>query len=127
MIFNTYLQIIEIIGWLGQNFTSVSDTGRSIWAMQMLWSRTVLTNFVKRLGKAILLPLRRLAFRCKFSKLYYWSEGKLDSLCSVYVLPFWYYRRLYHACMWLAAIRPFQRVADRAIHTIPYHVRFEMA
>jgi hypothetical protein len=127
MIFNIYLQIIEIIGWLGQNLTSVSDFGRSIWTMQMLRIRSVLTNLVKRLSKAILLPVRRLAYRYKFTKLYYWSESKLDSLRAVYVLPFWYYRRLYHACMWLVAIRPFQRVADRAIHTIPYQVRFEVA
>jgi hypothetical protein len=127
MIFNIYLQIIETIGWWRQNLTSVSDTRLLIWAMQMLWSQSILTNLAKRLSKAILMPVRRLAYRCKFTKLYYWSEIKLDSLRAVYVMPFWYYRRLYHACMWLVAIRPFQRLADRAIHTIPYPVRFAVA
>lgn len=127
MIFNIYLEIIEIIRWWRQILKSNSESVRLIWAMQVLWSHSILMNLAKRLSKAFLLGIRRLSYRHKFTKLYYWSESKLDNLRAVYVMPFWYYRRLYHTCMWLVAIRPFQRVADKAIHTIPYHVRFEVA
>ena len=127
MIYNIYLEIIGIIGFWRQILASGTDLGNSICGAQLLWGRSKLTNLAKRLSKAALLPLRRIAYRWKFTQLYYWSERKLDDLRAVDVMPFWYYRRLYRTCMWLVAIRQFQRIADRAIHTIPYHVRFEVA
>ena len=82
---------------------------------------------MKRLKKAVLLPVRNLAYRRKYLRLFYWSERKLLDLQAVCVMPQWYYRGLYHTCLWLVAFNPFRRLADRAIHTIPYHVRFQMA
>lgn len=82
---------------------------------------------MKRVKKAVLLPVRNIAYRWKSNRLYYWTESKLFELQAVYVLPIWYYRRLYHICMFLAEFKKFRHLADRAIHTIPYHVRFEVA
>lgn len=82
---------------------------------------------MKRLQKAILLPVRNLAYRRKYLRLFYWTERRLYDLRAVCVMPQWYYHGLYHACLWLVAFTPCRRLADRAIHTIPYHVRFQMA
>jgi hypothetical protein len=82
---------------------------------------------VKRLKKALLIPIRKMACQQKRLRLYYWADMKLDELRTVSVMPKWYYRRLYHACVWLVAFRKFQPMANRAIHTIPLHVRFELA
>lgn len=82
---------------------------------------------MKRLKKAILLPLRYVAYRLNRLRLYYWSDQELYDLRTVYVMPELYYRWLFHACMRMAATRPFRRLANRAIHTIPYHVRFRVA
>ena len=82
---------------------------------------------MKRIKKAILLPIRSLAYRSNRLRLYYWSEIRLYELRTVCVMPRWYYHWLYHTCLWLVEIRKFQRLADRVIHTIPYRVRFEMA
>ncbi len=82
---------------------------------------------MKRMKKAVLLPVRSMAYQWKRMKLCYWSEKKLYELRAVCVMPRWYYRWLYHACIRLVAFRQCRRLADRAIHTIPYHVRFEVA
>ena len=82
---------------------------------------------MKRLKKAILLPVSKIAYRWSCLRLYYWADEELYQLRTVYVMPDFYYRRLYHACMWLAEFNRFRGLADRAIHTIPYHVRFKVA
>lgn len=82
---------------------------------------------MKRLKKAILLPLRYSAHRWNRLRTYYWADNKLHELRSVYVMPTFYYRWLYQTSMRLAETRRFKRLADRAIHTIPYHVRFYVA
>jgi hypothetical protein len=82
---------------------------------------------MQRLHKAVLLQLRNLAYQWKLLRLYYWADMKVYELRTVCVLPNWYYRRLYHACVWLIGLRKFQRLANRAIHSIPFHVRFELA
>jgi len=82
---------------------------------------------MKRMKKAVLLPVRNMAYHWNRLRLYYWADRKLYELRAVCVMPSWYYHWLYHACVWLVAFRKFQRLADRAIHTIPYHVRFEVA
>jgi hypothetical protein len=82
---------------------------------------------MKRMKKAYLIALRKLAYDCKRMSLYYWVEEELDSLRTVCILPMWYYRCLYQVCVWMVEIREFRQIADRMIHTIPYHVRFELA
>jgi len=82
---------------------------------------------MKRLIKAMLLPLRYTAYRCNRLRTYYWADNKLHELRSVHVMPEFYYRWLYQTCMRLAETRKFRRLAERAIHTIPYHVRFHVA
>lgn len=82
---------------------------------------------MNRVKKAALLPVRKVAYQCRYLRLYYWAERHLYDLRAVCVMPGWYYRWLYHACLWLVAFESFRRLADRAIHTIPYGIRFEMA
>lgn len=82
---------------------------------------------MKRMKKAMLLPVRSIALCGKHQRLYYWAENELFELRAVSVMPGWYYRWLYHACLWLVAFNNFRRLADRVIHTIPYQVRFELA
>lgn len=82
---------------------------------------------MKRLKKALLLPVRTLAYRCNNLRLYYWADARLFDLRAVNVMPSLYYRLLYHLSMSLMQNRKFRRLADRAIHTIPYSVRFNMA
>lgn len=82
---------------------------------------------MKRMKKAVLLPVRSMAYQLKRMKLYYWSEKKLYELRVVCVMPRCYYRWLYHICIRLVAFKKCRRLADRTIHTIPYHVRFEVA
>ena len=82
---------------------------------------------MKRLIKAILLPVRHVAYRWNRLRLYYWADEKLFKLKTVTVMPEIYYRWLYRTSMRLAEKRNFRHLADRAIHTIPYHVRFHVA
>jgi len=82
---------------------------------------------MKRLKKAILLPVRNMAYRWNRLRTYYWADEKLNELRTVHVMPNLYYRWLYQGCMWLAETGKFRRLADRAIHTIPYHIRFYVA
>lgn len=82
---------------------------------------------MKRVKKAILLPVRKMAYRWNRLRLYYWSERELYELRTVNVMPGYYYRWLYHTCMWLVEFRKFQRLANWTIHTIPYHIRFASA
>ena len=82
---------------------------------------------MKRLKKAILLPVRTMAYRWNRLHTYYWADKKLHELRTIYVMPKFYYRWLYRTCLWLAENKKFRRLADRAIHTIPYHVRFHVA
>lgn len=82
---------------------------------------------MNRLKKVALLPVKRLSYRMRFLPLYYWSEGKLADLRAVYVMPNFYYRWLYRVCMRMVDARRFSRLADMAIHTIPYHIRFEVS
>lgn len=82
---------------------------------------------MKRLTKAILLPVRSMARRWNRPRLYYWSESKLFELRAVKVMPQFYYRWLYQLSMNLLPIRRLRPLADRLIHTIPYDIRFHMA
>ncbi len=82
---------------------------------------------MKRLKKAVLLPIRHMAHRWRRLSLYYWAERQLFDLQAVWVMPIWYYRWLFHTCMWMVDFKICQRVVNRAIHTIPYPVRFEAA
>jgi len=77
-----------------------------------------------RIKKIVLLPLKRISYRMRFIRLYYWCEKALYPLQTVIVLPKFYYRWLYRLCIWMVASRRFQRLAYRAIHTIPLHIRF---
>lgn len=82
---------------------------------------------MKRLLKAILLPVRHLAYRWNRLRLYYWADNRLFELRAVNVMPLFYYRWLFNVSMRLTKSQRFRRLADRAIHTIPYHVRFNVA
>jgi hypothetical protein len=82
---------------------------------------------MRRVKKAFLLPLRSVARHANHLELYYWSELKLYELRTLGVMPRWYYRWLYNTCLWLVEFRRFRRLADRAIHTIPLNIRFEVA
>ena len=82
---------------------------------------------MKRLKKATLLLIRHLAYRWNGLLLYYWADLNLNELRAVHVMPQFYYRWLYRFCMWLVAHSNCRRLADRVIHTIPYHVRFHVA
>lgn len=82
---------------------------------------------MKRLKKAALLLIRHVAYRWNRLLLYYWADLNLYELRAVDVMPQFYYRWLYRFCMWLVGHSYFQRLAVRAIHTIPYHVRFHVA
>ena len=82
---------------------------------------------MKRIKKAILLPVRKIAYRWNRLRLYYWAEMKLYELRTVYVMPGQYYRWLYHFCMRLVGFKRCRRLANWTIHTIPYHIRFSLA
>ncbi len=95
----------------------------------MLLTLGYLSNLssVRRMKKAVLLPVRSMAYRWNRLKTYYWADEELYELHKVCVMPMFYYRWLYRVCMWLVGHDTFRRLADRAIHTIPYHVRFNLA
>ncbi len=82
---------------------------------------------MKRLKKAMLLPVRDFAIRWNRLRLYYWADAKLFELSTVNVMPSFYYRLLYQLSMSLIKFKKLRRLADRAIHTIPYNVRFNVA
>ena len=82
---------------------------------------------MKRLKKAILLPVRNVAYRWEKLRLYYWADEKLFELRSVNVMPSLYYRLLYQFSMSLVRSNKFRRLADWAIHTIPFSARFNVA
>lgn len=82
---------------------------------------------MNRLKKAALLQVKRISYHLKLIRLYYWCEEGLYPLRAVVIMPRFYYRWLYRFCVWMVELRKFRRLADMAIHTIPYHIRFEMA
>ena len=82
---------------------------------------------MRRIRKAILLPVRNFAYRWNRLKLYYWTEHALFELRQVYIMPDFYYRWLFHVSMRLVNVDRFQRFANKVIHTIPYHIRFHVA
>lgn len=82
---------------------------------------------MNRLKKVALIPVKRVSYRMRFLRLYYWSENTLYPLRAVDVLPKCYYRWLYGLCIWMVEFRKLRRLANRTIHTIPYHIRFEVA
>lgn len=82
---------------------------------------------MKPMKKAFFLLIRVTMHYCKWLRLYYWSEFNLHELRGTYVMPRAYYHWLYHTCMWLIRFKRFHRIADRAIHTIPYCIRFHEA
>lgn len=82
---------------------------------------------MNRLKKIALLPVRRISYYMRLTRPYYWSEQGLYPLRAVYIMPKLYYRCLYRLCVWLVDFKKFRRLADKAIHTIPYHIRFEVA
>lgn len=82
---------------------------------------------MKRLKKIILLQIRYLSLHYNRLKLYYWADQKIHELRVVYLMPEFYYRYLFRVSMRLVQVNGFQLIADKVIHTIPYHVRFKMA
>lgn len=82
---------------------------------------------MRRLKKTILLPVRGVARRWNRLGLYYWAEAELYELRTVNVMPVFYYRWLYRVSLRLTGFVKLRRLADRAIHTIPFHIRFDVA
>ena len=82
---------------------------------------------MKRLKKAILLQIRAFANRWNRNKIYYWAEWELHQLADVTIMPSTYYKWLFGVSMKLAEYKMTQRLADRAIHTIPLNIRFSVA
>lgn len=82
---------------------------------------------MKRMRKALLMVIRHAAYRWNRLKTFYWAEEKLYELRSVYLVPTIFYRGLFLLCMRLTGHRQFHKLADRMIHLIPYHVRFQVA
>ena len=82
---------------------------------------------MNRLKKIALLPVGKISYRMRCTRLYYWSEEELYPLRAVVIMPRFYYRWLYQLCVCMVEFRNFRRLADKAIHTIPYHIRFEVA
>jgi hypothetical protein len=82
---------------------------------------------MKRIKKILLLQIRWLALHYNQLKLYYWAEKEISELRTVFVMPELYYRFLFFLSMRLVQVNGFELFADKAIHTIPYHVRFKMA
>jgi hypothetical protein len=82
---------------------------------------------MNRLKKAALLQIRTVSYRMRLLRLYYWAEKELYPLRAVNVMPRFYYRLLYRLCFWMVDFRNFRRLADLVIHTIPYHIRFDIA
>ena len=81
---------------------------------------------MKRIKKLVLLQVRSLSLRCNHMKLYYWTEIKLFKLRSITILPEFYYRFLFGMSMRLVRVNHFQTFANKAIHTIPLHIRFNI-
>lgn len=75
----------------------------------------------------MLLVIRNQAYKLRYERLYYWAYEKLFDLRGVNVMPEFYYKGLYQVSMWLVAFSRFQRLADRTIHMIPLHIRFDVA
>lgn len=82
---------------------------------------------MKRLKKAVLLPVRSVAYRWNWPHIYYWAEQELSGLRNVHIMPNFYYRWLFQVSMRMVHIDRFRRLADKAIHTIPYRIRFDVA
>jgi hypothetical protein len=82
---------------------------------------------MKRMKKALLLPLRSMAYNWKRLRLFYWADIRLYELRTVCVMPRCYYCWLYQASMSLIKAGKLVGLANRMIHTIPYHVRHEVA
>ena len=82
---------------------------------------------MRRVKKTLLMPVRRLAYRWNLLGLYYWAEAELVALGMVNVLPVCYYRWLYQVSLRLATFGSCRRMADRLIHTVPFHIRFRVA
>jgi len=82
---------------------------------------------MKRLKKAVLLTVRELAYRRNRLRTYYWADQILYELRNVTVMPTVYYHWLYRVSMKLIGFGKTRRLAEWAIHTIPYHVRFYVA
>ena len=82
---------------------------------------------MKRIKKAALLIVRHIAYKRNMARTYYWAEAEVAELTSVLLMPRCYYRWLFNAGMRLVNVRHCHRLAERVIHSIPYHIRFEMA
>jgi len=79
---------------------------------------------MNKIKKAFLLPVRYFSYRFHWIKIYYWSDKNLFKLGNVLVMPLWYYICMFHFYMDLLKLKPFHKLADKGIHTIPYHIRF---
>lgn len=82
---------------------------------------------MKRIKKALLLPVRKISYRWKLLRLYYWADAKVYELSTVNIMPYYYYQWLYKISMKLVDFSKTRWLANWAIHTIPYHIRFKVA
>ena len=84
---------------------------------------------MKRLKRAFFLMVQSVSFRFRWLKIYYWAEKKIYSLGNITVMPRWYYSAMFHFYMSLLKIhcKTIHKMADKGIHTIPYHIRFDVS
>ena len=82
---------------------------------------------MKRIKKALLLPVRSMAYSRNRLRLFYWADIRLYELRTVYVMPRWYYFWLYQVSMSFIKAGKLMQLANLMIHTIPFQVRHEMA
>lgn len=80
---------------------------------------------VKRINKAIFPAARNVGRRLPWFTLYHWAEGTLYECRTIDGMPGGCCRRLYNASVWLIESGRLQRLPDRDIHIIPYHVQLK--
>jgi hypothetical protein len=80
-----------------------------------------------RIKRLFYVTVRWVSLKANRLKIYYWADAQCYALRTVAIMPMIYYRFLFRICMWLASYDRWGRVANRGIHTIPYHIRFNVA
>ena len=82
---------------------------------------------MKRLIKVVLLALRYISERLKWTKLYYWAENRLVGFRSINPMPDSLYCYMYRMSMKLVDKKRCIKLADWMIHRIPYNMRCHLA
>ena len=76
-----------------------------------------------KIKKAIILPIREIAYRFGFMHIFYWADKNIFELGNIFIMPAWWYIGLFHVCMWALKFRYAHHAADVVIHHIPFSLR----